>query len=117
MDMEAVSFGNASVRSSPPISPNVAESASLGSGGGSQKVSVAASGEDIVSISPKASAQLSAVKGENDTTKYEVTGNQVVMKIINADSGQEIRQIPDKGHQKLSQAIQDAVGKLVKVKK
>lgn len=116
MDTEAIGIsGSPPVKGGSPRPPNAAGNVSLGSGGG-PKANVAGNNEDVVSISPQARTQSPqpAKVSDSTTTKMEVVNKQVVMQIVDSNTGQVVREIPDAKQQELSQAIQDTVSKMVK---
>ena len=113
MESEAIkALGSPPVRSSPSRPAVGVENANIGSVSAEQ-AGVAHTGGDVVSISPDARA-MQPEKVSQNSSRFEVNdNNEVVLKIVDANTGQEIRQIPAKEQQRLSQAIQDTVDTLI----
>ncbi len=120
MDAEAIRVSTAPpVRSRPP-SPSVAESgAPLVSAEKAVEVESATEG-DIVTLSnkvptePRGEARVSTEKVSGGTsssqTRLEVTDkNEVVLQVIDSNTGQVIKEIPAREQQRLSRAIHDSV--------
>lgn len=123
MDAEAIRVSTAPpVRSSPP-SPSVAQSgAPLVSAEKAVEVASAAQ-DDTVTLSNKgpteqaggATVSTEKVSGGNSPsqTRLEVTDkNEVVLKVIDSNTGQVIKEIPAREQQRLSRAIHDSVEKM-----
>lgn len=123
MDAEFIRVSTSpAVRSTPP-SPSAEQSgAPSTSAGNSGKVEIPTEG-DTVTLSSKGPAEqqgeanVAAPKtlsgSASSQTRLEVTDkNEVVLKVIDTNTGQVIKEIPAREQQRLSQAIQDTVDKL-----
>lgn len=123
MDAEFVRVSTSpAVRGAPP-SPSAEQSgAPPAPAGNSGKVEIPTEG-DTVTLSSKGpaeqqgEAEVAAPKTStaitSSQTRLEVTDkNEVVLKVIDTNTGQVIKEIPAREQQRLSQAIQDTVDKL-----
>lgn len=120
MDVEAIKVAGTSpppVRTT-PARPPAQDNAQLGSAGGQGQAIVA---EDNVTLSPtgriasKSAEGVPGAKTKEINTQARLTianKNEVVVQILDGNTGQVVREIPNKQEQALSQAIQETVSKL-----
>ena len=123
MDAEFIRVSTSpAVRSTPP-SPSAEQSGAPSTpAGNSGKVEIPTEG-DTVTLSSKGPVEQqgeATVAAPNTSssvassqTRLEVTDkNEVVLKVIDSNTGQVIKEIPAREQQRLSKAIQDSVDKL-----
>ena len=123
MDAEFIRVSiSPAVRSTPPSPSAEQSSAPSTPAGSSGKVEIPTEG-DTVTLSSKGSVEQqgeATVAAPNTSssvassqTRLEVTDkNEVVLKVIDSNTGQVIKEIPAREQQRLSKAIQDSVDKL-----